>query len=79
MKTLSVTEFRAQCLHLIDDTPAEGIVITKRGKPVAKLVKMRGSCADLIGTIKHLAPDNGDDLFSTGIEWDAESRHPHSD
>jgi prevent-host-death family protein len=37
MKDLSVTEFRRECLSLLDHLPEEGIVITKRGKPVARV------------------------------------------
>ncbi len=73
MKALNVTEFRQQCLHLLDRVPSGGVLITKRGRPVAKLIPVRSSCSDLIGTIPGLASDPKDDLFSTGLDWDAES------
>lgn len=73
MTTLNVTEFREQCLQLVDGLPADGVLITKRGRPVAKLVPVTSSCSDLIGTIKDLAVDPEDDLLSTGLEWDAQS------
>jgi prevent-host-death family protein len=40
MKTLPAGTFKAQCLALMDEVEAtrEPIVITKRGKPVARLV-----------------------------------------
>jgi len=39
-RTISATEFKAKCLGLLDDVQKTGgeIVITKHGKPVAKLV-----------------------------------------
>ncbi len=37
MRDLSITEFRRQCLSLLEDLPEEGIVITKRGRPVARV------------------------------------------
>ena len=37
MKDLSVTEFRRQCLSLLEELAEEGIVITKHGCPVAVL------------------------------------------
>lgn len=40
-KTISATEFKAKCLELMDDIAANriaSIVVTKRGKPVAKMV-----------------------------------------
>ena len=74
MREISVSDFRQQCLALMDALPPEGVVITRHGHPVAKLFPVRpASCADLIGTVA-LLPDNGnDDLFSTGERWDAES------
>jgi prevent-host-death family protein len=38
---LSITEFRRQCLALMEDLPDEGIVITRRGKPVARVTPVR--------------------------------------
>jgi prevent-host-death family protein len=73
MDEISVSEFRQQCLALMDDLPAEGILITRHGHPVARLVPVRPrSCVDLIGTIPILL-EGDDDLFSTGERWDAES------
>lgn len=39
-RTISATEFKAKCLGLLDDIQKTGgeLVITKHGKPVAKLV-----------------------------------------
>lgn len=34
---LTVTEFRQQCLALLDALPDEGIVVTKRGEPLARI------------------------------------------
>ena len=73
MQEMNVSEFRQKCLSLMDDLPAEGILITKHGHPVAKLVPVQPSPADLIGSVPDFLYDNGDDLFSTGIEWDAQS------
>jgi prevent-host-death family protein len=40
MKTIAVTEFKAKCLHLLDEVQRTGeeLVISKRGKPVARVV-----------------------------------------
>lgn len=76
MKTIPATEFKAKCLALLDSVDAEGITITKRGRPVAKLVKVeeRRSDGHLIGSLKgEIYFDEDDDLFSTGEKWDAES------
>jgi len=41
MRDLSITEFRRQCLSLLERLPEEGIVITKRGQPVARIAPVR--------------------------------------
>lgn len=40
MKTISATEFKAKCLQLIDTVQSTGeeLVISKRGKPVARVI-----------------------------------------
>ena len=38
MKTVPALKFKEQCLALLDHVDPEGILITKHGKPVAKLV-----------------------------------------
>lgn len=41
VRDLSITEFRRQCLSLLEALPEEGIVITKRGQPVARVAPVR--------------------------------------
>ena len=41
MKSVPAAKFKEQCLALLDHVDPEGIVITKHGKPVAKLVRIR--------------------------------------
>ena len=40
MKTINATEFKAKCLQLLDEVQRTGeeLVISKRGKPVARVV-----------------------------------------
>jgi prevent-host-death family protein len=50
-KTIAAGEFKAKCLRLLDEV-ARGrapLVITKRGKPVAKLVPIDHKPVDLYG------------------------------
>lgn len=72
MKTLSATRFKEQCLSLLDEVGPEGIVITKHGKPVARLVPYESDCRGLIGILKGKMRIKGD-ILSTGLKWDAES------
>ena len=71
MKQIAAAKFKEQCLALLDRVGAEGIVITKRGKPVAKLIPIRAESAGLIGALKGQVKIKGD-VLSTGLRWDAE-------
>jgi antitoxin (DNA-binding transcriptional repressor) of toxin-antitoxin stability system len=74
MEEISVSDFRQKCLSLLDHLPPDGLLITRHGHPVAKVLPVTPkSCADLIGTIPTLIVDPKDDLFSTGEQWNAES------
>ena len=57
----------------MDDLPVDGILITKHGHPVAKLMPVHPCFADLIGSAPDIVIDPADDLFTTRIKWDAES------
>ena len=61
-----------QCLALLDRLPAGGIVITRRGQPIARIMPVRQDNADLIGKLAGAFAIRGD-IFSTGEEWDAQS------
>ena len=57
---------------MLDQVDPEGIVITKHGKPVAKLVPIHTDTAKLIGSFKGKIKIKGK-ILSTGLEWDAQS------
>ncbi len=58
---------------LFDRLDDDGILLTKRGKPVAKLIPVRSGCARLIGSMKGRLEIQGN-ILSTGCRWSAESR-----
>jgi prevent-host-death family protein len=37
---MPAAKFKEHCLAILDEVDEEGIVITKRGKPVAKLINL---------------------------------------
>ena len=41
MRAIGITEFRHRCLALLEDLPEEGIVVTKHGRPIARVAPMR--------------------------------------
>jgi antitoxin (DNA-binding transcriptional repressor) of toxin-antitoxin stability system len=72
-KTMTVTEFKAKCLRLVDDLMPSGILLTKRGRPVARVIPAGPlDNRDLIGALKGSIAVKGN-LFCTGVKWHAES------
>ena len=70
-ETIGAAKFKEQCLALLEELPPEGIVITKHGKKLARLIPYRESSAELIGALAQKIEVSGD-LVSTGIGWDAQ-------
>jgi prevent-host-death family protein len=72
MKTLAAGKFKDVCLQTLDEVAAtrRPVVITKRGRPVAKLVPVSSPARarSLAGSI---VAETGDP-FSTGEAWDAD-------
>jgi prevent-host-death family protein len=72
MKEIAAAKFKEKCLAILDEVDEEGIVITKRGKPVAKLIPISAESSELIGALKDKLRITGD-ILSTGARWDAQS------
>ena len=73
MKTIGAAKFKEQCLALLDQLDAEGLIVTKHGKPVARVVPYDQQCADLIGSLQHKIKVQGD-ILTTGLRWDADDQ-----
>jgi prevent-host-death family protein len=71
MKTIAAAKFKEQCLSVLDSVDADGIIITKHGKPVAKLVPIETESAAMIGKLRGRIRIKGD-IMSTGLSWDAQ-------
>lgn len=70
-RTIPSGEFRARCLALLDEVNETGeeIIITRRGKPVARLVPVeREPWKSLIGSVTW----QGDIISPIDEEWEAE-------
>ncbi len=76
IRQVTATNAKANILRLLDDAAAgEEIEITRHGRPVARLVPSLGG-RSLEGSFEGVAKsaktaDDGDELFSTGAEWNA--------
>lgn len=71
MKEIAAAKFKEQCLAILDQVGEDGIVITKRGRPVAKLIPIRAESAVLIGSLKDKVKITGE-ILSTGVAWNAQ-------
>jgi len=76
VRVIPAGEFKAKCLHILDDVnkTREPVTVTKRGKPVARVMPIPaepGSSYGIAkGTILYAADD---DLLSTGEAWDSDT------
>ncbi len=75
-RTIMASTFKEQCLALLDQVALDHIpvVVTKRGRPVARLVPIDDGPSDrsTMGSVRLIADDD-EAYFSTGERWEAES------
>jgi prevent-host-death family protein len=75
MKTMPAGQFKAVCLQVMDDVQStrEAVVVTKNGRPVAKLVPVEPASKDFLGKLSGAMKIVGD--ITQPIEkpdaWDA--------
>ncbi|MCY4418037.1 MAG: type II toxin-antitoxin system prevent-host-death family antitoxin [Chloroflexi bacterium] len=74
-QTMKASEFKAKCLGLMDEVAEHGgeIVITKNGKPVARLTAYHERPKTLFGIDKGRLKITGDIISPIDVEWEAES------
>ena len=70
MRTMGAAKFKEQCLAVLDRLGAEGLVITKHGRPVALLIPYEKRSARLIGALEGRIEIHGG-LLTTGEHWNA--------
>ncbi len=69
-KPIAAGEFKAKCLGLLDEVAMRGrsFVVTKRGRPVARVVPLpKATASSLQGTLLH----EEDLLEPIDVRWDA--------
>ena len=74
MKTMKASEFKAQCLQVMDKVAATGesVLVTKNGKPVAALVPARKAPKDIYGSMKGSGKILGDIIEPIDVEREAD-------
>ncbi|MBI5576756.1 MAG: type II toxin-antitoxin system Phd/YefM family antitoxin [Deltaproteobacteria bacterium] len=72
---ISAGQFKAKCLKLMDEVKSRHgeVVITKRGKPVARLVPYEETPVEIHGFMKNTITIVGDVISPLGEKWDAEN------
>ena len=71
---VSAAEFKARCLRLIDQVRQGGeVVVTRYGKPVAKLVPFDDRPASIIGYLGGSVVGYDDLIAPVGEAWDADA------
>lgn len=77
-RIIAASAFKARCLALLDQVSESKVplVITKRGRPVAKVVPANEPVTrrPLKGSVTILT-DREEELFSTGEAWDPDDRN----
>ena len=70
-KTMSAAAFKAHCLEVLDTVAntSEPVVVTKRGKPVARVVPMLNKPTRLLGAMRGRIATVGDSVAPLGIPW----------
>jgi prevent-host-death family protein len=70
-KSINASDFKARCLRVLDEVQAtrHEVVITKRGKPVAKLGPIGAARGSLRGAWKGMARIHGDIVQ---VDWSSE-------
>jgi prevent-host-death family protein len=71
---MAAGKFKAQCLSVIDDVHdlKEEVVITKHGKPMAKLIPIKRGSAGIFGAMRGLGRITGDlvEPITLPEDWD---------
>lgn len=71
---IAAGEFKAKCLRLMDEVAQtrESVIITKHGKPIAKLVPVDAAPASPFGFLQGSVRFTGNVTAPTGSIWDAD-------
>lgn len=73
-RIIPAAQFKAECLHLMNKVHDQHVsyIITKRGKPFAKLVPIAETPVNYFGILQDTASTSGDIVAPLDVEWDAE-------
>jgi prevent-host-death family protein len=70
---IAAGKFKAECLRLMDmvNQTKEDIIVTKHGKPIAKLVPFqKGKAPSVFGFLKGTISEQGDLISPINEQWE---------
>lgn len=75
VQTIKASEFKAKCLKLMEEVSETGreMVITKRGRPIARLIAYRQEKPHWLGADRGKLAILGDIVSPIDVEWEAAS------
>jgi len=68
--TIGASKFKEQCLAILEQLPEEGVVITKHGRKIARLVPYAEADGGLLGCLAGKLQVSGD-VLTTAASWQA--------
>ncbi len=73
-RAIKASEFKARCLKLMDEVAESGeeIIITKNGKPIARLAPFQKKPTSWFGRYRDIIQIHGDIIEPIDVEWEAE-------
>jgi prevent-host-death family protein len=72
-RMLTATEFKTKCLRILENLGPEGLTVTKRGRPIARVMPVSAANhEEFYGSLKGKIKIKGN-IFSTGTKWNAQS------
>lgn len=73
-RQMAAGEFKAKCLHVLDEVQQtrREVVITKRGRPVARLLPADEPAPGVFGRMRGTIEILGDIVAPIGDPWDAD-------
>ena len=73
MPTISISEFKARCLSLLEDlrNSDETLIITKHGKPLAEVRPCKNDLASALEKFRGSVVREEDIVSPVQVEWEA--------
>jgi prevent-host-death family protein len=74
-KKVAISKFKAHCLEIIKNLQSDHqpVIITKRDKPIARVMPLETEIVSLFGMFKSKGKINGDIISPIEEKWDAQA------